>query len=85
MNAGHMEPQPAAGTPLWKRLRDLRMPLLMIYGREDRANAAERAGRLKQMHPEMNIHVVPNCKHLVPWDAADDVERLCIPFLGTGR
>src|ERR1700692_4226826 len=29
--------------PLWQRLTELKMPLLLIYGREDRARAAERA------------------------------------------
>jgi pimeloyl-ACP methyl ester carboxylesterase len=73
---------PAGGTkPLWQRITELKMPIMLIYGREDRAHAAERAAMLKQQHPEMNIHIVPNCKHLVPWDAADEVLRLAVPFL----
>jgi 4,5:9,10-diseco-3-hydroxy-5,9,17-trioxoandrosta-1(10),2-diene-4-oate hydrolase len=67
--------------PMWKRLLDLRTPLLMIYGRNDRANAYERATGLKTMHPQLNLHIVPDCKHLVPWDAEEDVARLAIPFL----
>jgi len=70
-----------APKPLWQRITELKMPILLIYGREDRAHAAERAAMLKQQHPEMNIHIVPNCKHLVPWDAADEVLRLAVPFL----
>lgn len=70
-----------APKPVWDRLTELEMPLLLIYGREDRAHAAERAAALKQKHPEMNIHIIPNCKHMVPWDAADEVLRLAVPFL----
>jgi 4,5:9,10-diseco-3-hydroxy-5,9,17-trioxoandrosta-1(10),2-diene-4-oate hydrolase len=67
--------------PLWQKLTELKMPLLMIYGREDRAHAAERAELLKRMHPEINLHIVNNCKHMVHWDAFDDLMSLGVPFL----
>jgi pimeloyl-ACP methyl ester carboxylesterase len=69
--------------PLWRRLPDLRVPLLMIFGRNDRAHAADRAATLKQTYPQLQIHIVNNCKHLVPWDAADEFIRLAVPFLKT--
>jgi pimeloyl-ACP methyl ester carboxylesterase len=53
----------------------------MIYGANDRANAAERATRLKSLYPQLDLHITPDCKHLVPWDAEKDVARLVIPFL----
>jgi pimeloyl-ACP methyl ester carboxylesterase len=53
----------------------------MMFGREDRAQAAERAKLLKEKYPQLNVHVVPECKHLVPWDAADEFIRLAVPFL----
>ena len=67
--------------PLWQRLTELKMPLLMIFGREDRAHAGERAELLKKMHPDLNIHIVNGCKHMVHWDAFDDLMRLGVPFL----
>lgn len=70
-----------AAKPLWQRLPDLKMPLLMIFGREDRAHAGERAELLKQMQPSMNVHIVNGCKHMVHWDAFDDLLRLGVPFL----
>jgi len=69
------------GTPIWDRLVELQMPLLMIYGRNDKGNAAQRAEGLKEKHPELHLHVVDDCKHLVPWDAADAFIDLAIPFL----
>lgn len=71
----------APAKPLWQRLGELKMPLLMIYGREDRAHAGERAEMLKKQRPEMNIHIINGCKHMVHWDAAADLLRLGVPFL----
>src|SRR6185437_14952890 len=39
---------PDGGPPLWQRLTTLPVPLLMIYGRQDRAQALERATLLKE-------------------------------------
>lgn len=67
--------------PLWQRLTELKPPLLMIYGREDRARAADRFQLLKEKHPQLDMHLAEGCKHLVPWDAADLFHRLAVPFL----
>jgi pimeloyl-ACP methyl ester carboxylesterase len=67
--------------PLWQRLVELKMPLLLIYGRNDRARAEERATLLKERYPQLDLHLAEGCKHLVPWDAADQFHRLAIPFL----
>jgi pimeloyl-ACP methyl ester carboxylesterase len=74
-------PSAGAGKPMWDRLTELEVPLLMIYGRQDRAHAAERAELLKRMRPQLDVHIVENCKHMVHWDAAAEVERLAVPFL----
>jgi pimeloyl-ACP methyl ester carboxylesterase len=71
--------QPAV--PLWQRMLDLKIPLLLIFGRNDRAHAGDRAELLKKMHPGLNLHIVDNCKHMVPWDAEQEVYRLAIPFI----
>jgi len=70
-----------AAKPLWERLVDLKLPLLMIFGREDRAHAGERAELLKKQQPQLNLHIVNGCKHMVHWDAFDDLMRLGVPFL----
>jgi pimeloyl-ACP methyl ester carboxylesterase len=60
---------------------DLKIPLLLIYGRNDRAHAGDRAELFKKMQPTLNLHIVENCKHMVPWDATDEVMRLAVPFI----
>lgn len=67
--------------PVWQRLVDVRQPLLLIYGLDDRGQAAKRAEMAKQQFPKLNLHVIPNCKHLVQWDAEDAFHRLAGPFL----
>ena len=67
--------------PLWQRLTELKMPLLLIYGREDRARAAERATLLHERYPQLDLHFAEGCKHMVPWDAAELFHRLAVPFL----
>jgi hypothetical protein len=53
----------------------------MIYGREDRARAADRFALLKEKEPGLDMHLVNGCKHLVPWDAAELIQELAVPFL----
>lgn len=71
----------AAKKPPRERLGELRRPLLMIYGRDDRAQAAQRAELAKRQMPALNLHILPQCKHLVQWDAQDAFQRLAGPFL----
>jgi 4,5:9,10-diseco-3-hydroxy-5,9,17-trioxoandrosta-1(10),2-diene-4-oate hydrolase len=66
---------------MWQRLGEVKQPLLMIYGREDRGQAGKRATELKQAQPTLDLHLVPNCKHLVQWDAEAEFYRLAGPFL----
>jgi 4,5:9,10-diseco-3-hydroxy-5,9,17-trioxoandrosta-1(10),2-diene-4-oate hydrolase len=79
--AAEAAPAKEPKTPLWQRLVELQMPLLLIFGREDRAHAAERAKLLKETYPQLNVHIMPSCKHLVPWDAADEFVMLAVAFL----
>jgi pimeloyl-ACP methyl ester carboxylesterase len=66
---------------MWQRLGEVKQPILMIYGRDDRGQAGKRAEALKQQQPALDLHIVPNCKHLVQWDAEQEFYRLAGPFL----
>jgi pimeloyl-ACP methyl ester carboxylesterase len=69
------------GVPLWQKMAELPMPLLLIFGRNDRARAGERAELLVRKYPQLDLHIADGCKHLVPWDAADLFHELAIPFI----
>jgi pimeloyl-ACP methyl ester carboxylesterase len=70
-----------AKAPLYERLDELTVPLLMLYGREDRASAGQRAELLKRQKPELNLHIIEHCKHLLPWDAPVEFVKLTTEFL----
>jgi 2-hydroxy-6-oxonona-2,4-dienedioate hydrolase len=70
-----------AAVPMWQRLIEIKQPLLLIFGRNDRARAEERATLLKERYPQLDLHFADGCKHLVPWDAEDMFHRLAVPFL----
>ncbi|MCZ6624933.1 MAG: alpha/beta hydrolase [Deltaproteobacteria bacterium] len=72
-----------ANVPLWQRLDQVPVPLLLIYGKEDRGSAAKRAALAKERYPHLNLHLVDHCKHLVQWDAAAEFERLAVQFLAS--
>src|ERR1700693_1912800 len=59
--AAEAAPPKEPKTPLWQRLVELQMPLLLIFGRNDRANAAERAALLKENYPQLDVHIVDDC------------------------
>ena len=67
--------------PLWQRLGQVRSPLRLIYGREDRGHAAERAALAMQLHPGLDLHLIDRCKHLIQWDAAEEFAALSGSFL----
>jgi len=69
------------GPPLWQRLDQVTVPVLFIYGRQDRGSAAERAALLKERYPKLRLHLMDRCKHLAQWDAASEFETLCGEFL----
>lgn len=77
---GKKEARPDA-KPLWKRLGEVPVPLRLIYGREDRGHAAERAALAKELHPGLDLHLLDRCKHLVQWDAAEEFAVLSGSFL----
>jgi hypothetical protein len=53
----------------------------MIFGRENCAHSGERAELPKKQQPKLNLHIVNGCKHMVHWNAFDDLMRLGVPFL----
>jgi len=80
VRGGGKESKPES-KPLWQRLTEVRTPLRMIYGKEDRGHAAERAALAIEFNPGLDLHLVRRFKHLVQWDAAEEFAALCGLFL----
>lgn len=67
--------------PLWQRLTELRMPLLMVYGLQDNRGAVgERAQRFKEQSPERRIELIDRCSHLIHWDQPQRFHKLAVTF-----
>jgi pimeloyl-ACP methyl ester carboxylesterase len=52
-----------------------------LFAKNDRANAFERATLLKEKYPQLDLHIVDHCKHLVQWDAAEEFHKRAGQFL----
>lgn len=62
--------EPPAGPPLRDRLGELAVPVLFLYGAEDR-DAVARAPLLAERFPRVRVRVLEGCGHLVHWDAPE--------------
>ena len=67
--------------PLWKRLKELPVPLLMIYGAEDRGQAGKRAALFMEMEPSLRLELIDNARHMVMWDAKELFANKILEFL----
>ena len=80
VRGGTKDAKPASRA-LWEQLGEVPVPLRLIYGRQDRGNAAERAALALERCPKLDLHLLDRCKHLVQWDAAERFAALCGAFL----
>lgn len=66
--------------PLWQRLDEIKAPMRLIYGRQDRS-AERRAALACERYPSLDLHLLDRCRHLVQWDASREVGALVGEFL----
>ena len=69
------------GEAPWQRVAKCPVPLLMLYGENDRGDAAKRAAKAKELNPALDLQLLPRCAHLVQWDAADAFAEIAGRFL----
>lgn len=70
-----------AQVPLWQRLDELKMPVSIIFGKQDRARTEERAKLLQERYPHLPIHIVDGSKHMAHWDKEAEYNQMAIDFL----
>jgi pimeloyl-ACP methyl ester carboxylesterase len=78
------ESSPPGAPKPWDQLLVLPMPLLMLTGDNDRANAAERARRFQAAHPDVRMHVARDAAHMLMTDAPIDFVTQISEFLAGG-
>ena len=69
------------GESPWQRVAKCPVPLLLLYGEQDRGQAARRAALAKGLHPRLDLRLLPRCAHLLQWDAAEAFAQLAGNFL----
>ena len=69
------------GEAPWQRVAKCPVPLLMLYGENDRGQAAQRAARAKELTPALDLRLLPRCGHLLQWDAAEQFAEIAGRFL----
>jgi pimeloyl-ACP methyl ester carboxylesterase len=66
--------------PLWQRLDEVKVPMRLIYGKQDRS-AERRAALARQRYPSLDLHLIDRARHIVQWDAPRELESLIGDFL----
>jgi 4,5:9,10-diseco-3-hydroxy-5,9,17-trioxoandrosta-1(10),2-diene-4-oate hydrolase len=74
--AQHPEP-----VPLWARLKDIKAPTLVTWGRDDRMMPLEGGLFGYRQLPNAELHVFSKCGHWAQVERKADMERLVIEFL----
>jgi pimeloyl-ACP methyl ester carboxylesterase len=67
--------------PLWQRLKEVPVPLLMLYGAQDRGSAGKRAALLREKEPSIRLEVIDHAAHMIMWDAEDIFCKKILDFL----
>jgi pimeloyl-ACP methyl ester carboxylesterase len=77
---GHVRERPLprldspAHAPAWERLLSVKVPLLLIYGRQDRPTTEAQVRLLQERAPQLDVRLLDRCRHLIPLDAADELQ-----------
>ena len=66
---------------LFRRLGDLNIPTMLIWGSEDRVTPIEKLGAARALLKPAECHVVPACGHMVPFECPEEVARLFADFV----
>ena len=69
------------GPRLWERLMEVRAPMLLLYGKQDRNQAAEKCAVLKEQMPELRLEIIDKACHMLMWDAGEVYDRKAVDFL----
>jgi pimeloyl-ACP methyl ester carboxylesterase len=69
------------GTPLWQRLGEVSVPMLLMYGEQDRGSPAERLSAARERAPQATFELIQDCHHIVQWDQPDVFVKSTLAFL----
>jgi pimeloyl-ACP methyl ester carboxylesterase len=68
-----------------ERLREIKVPALIIQGRHDSAKSPEQGELMVSRMPHAQLAVLENSAHTPQWDEPQEFKRAALPFLLAGR
>jgi pimeloyl-ACP methyl ester carboxylesterase len=74
-----------APRPITDELKNLKAPVLLLWGAQDSGAALERSLLLLQSIPGAELHIFDRCGHWVQWDQADRFNTIVRDFLTAPR
>jgi 2-hydroxy-6-oxonona-2,4-dienedioate hydrolase len=87
MSLGHHREPPAPrvvgpgqNVPLWQRLGEVEVPMVLLYGRDDRPTTEQQVNLLRARLPRLKVRLLENCKHLIQIDRADEFQATAAEF-----
>ena len=66
---------------LWDALPELKVPILVVWGRQDRTLPVQHAYRAAQRMPAAEVLLYDHCGHLPMYEKAEDFNRDLVDFL----
>lgn len=69
----------------YRTLGQLNLPLLLIWGRDDRTIPYEHAEQLSRLLPRAQLVTIPNCGHIPHYERPEEVNPLLITFLSQDK
>lgn len=70
---------------LWRGLRTLRLPALILRGAQSDTFWAKTAERARRINPQIRIEAIANAGHLVPLERPQEVAELILEFCSANR
>jgi len=65
-----------------KLLPELKMPVLLVWGSEDRIVPLDQAETMHKLIPQSQLDVIGGCGHLAPLECTDQIGPKVVQFLG---
>ncbi len=72
-----------ADLEIWRGLKNLKLPLLIIRGQETDTFLEKTANQIEKIVPQVDIISVPGAGHLLPLEKPQAVARIILDYLGS--
>ncbi len=66
---------------IYQRLGKLDMPVLLIWGRNDRTLPLEQSRNILSLVPQVEFHIIENCGHMPHYEKPEEVNSILADFL----